>query len=284
VKALDLIGELTAESQNLPEVLAPVLSPEGVVAVINQHPYKFHLELDTSGWFVIRPVSSEKAEVSREAYPYEILKYLGGLPRLYCIVCRRLGNMSWLVYPFNMGDARQRFGHMEFPRAMHLVTQNIEPLQPVETRVMGSTLLFGQIGNLYRSDDNLSGSLGGGMKPDDIKFPFPEIKTVYCILYEEMEERRKREFAEKQKAKLKTLEGRIEDAVSYLGAKLVSFQERGEDLVVRWRDGRRTQQVTVTRDLRLVTAGVCLSGRERQQSLTSAVAVMRDHERMDRDW
>jgi len=192
--------------------------------------------------------------------------------------------MSWLVYPFNMGDARQRFDHMEFPRVMHLVTHNIEPLSPAIARVMGSTLLFGDVSNLYRPDTKLQESLGEGTKPEDIKFSLPELRTVYCILHEEMKERRKRELEEKQKTRMKTLEGRIEDAVSYLGAKLVSFQERGEDLIVRWRDGRTTQQVTVTRDLRLITAGICLSGRERQQSLTSAVAVMRDYEREEDGW
>jgi len=267
VNALDLISELAEEAKNLPEVLAPVISGHGVVAVIDRHPYKFRLNASNTGWFVLRPINSRAAEISREAHPHEIMEYLKALPRLQCISCRRLATESWLVYPFNVGDANQRFS-MEFPRPTHLVNENIEPFQAITCRVMGVHLLYDRISSAWSSDASFQERLGKEISSEDVKFPFPELRTVYEILLADVRERKK-----------KTKEGRIEDAITYLGAELISFTERGEDYVVRWKDGGATRQATVSKELRLLSAGICLNDREREQTLTSTVAVLREYER-----
>lgn len=254
----------------MPEVLAPVLSTGGVVAIINRHPYRFRLKTISMGWLIIKPLSSSRAQTEREAYPYEIGEYLKKLPRLHCIACRRLGPMSWLVYPFNLGDAKQRLGSLEFPRSAYLVTENIEPFQIIACRIMGNSLLYDRLASVQVGWHQFQEQLGA--EATGVKFPSPEFGHVYNILLEDIREQKKQ-----------TTEGRIKDAISYLGAELVSFSERGEDYTVRWKDKGHEHQVTVSRDFRLLTAGICLDGLEREQSLSSVVAVMRQYEEDDYD-
>ena len=78
-----------------------------------------------------------------------------------------------------------------------------------------------------------------------------------------------------EQAKKKTVEGRIKDAVGYLGAELLGFKEFGDGYEVEYRDNGRNYQVRVAGSLRLKSAGICLSGLENQQTLASCVAVMR---------
>ena len=256
-----LMKRLSKEAEALPDILAPVLSSR-VVVMVNNHPYILRVTTKDQGWFVLHPNNTTSASIVREAYPYEIEGYFQKLPRLTCIVCRRLQGKTWLVYPFNTSDAKQKTD-LEFPRPMHLVLDNVEPFFIIRGGLLGTTVLYRGI-----YDSRQSAELGQELEKktsiSKLKNVNPEFRAVYAILEQHLEEERKQ-----------TVVGKIEDAVGYLGAELVSFKEKGEGYIVRWKDQKETHEVTVGKDLKLLSAGICLSGRESQQSLSSTIAVMR---------
>ncbi len=97
-------------------------------------------------------------------------------------------------------------------------------------------------------------------------------------------ERRKLEEAQLQQraAELarwqETLEGRISVALSHTGAALISWRRQGQDqAVVRYRlAGQRFECVINTGTLRIVDAGICLSGADDRLNLSSLPSAVRE--------
>ena len=272
MRTIDLITKLTEESENLPQVIAPVLSREGKVrVVIGTHPYSFLVGVDSPGWYILKPMSSTRAEPVREAEPFEIQKCLRAVPGLRVISVRRLTSASWLVFPYNVSDARGR-GFDVKPQPCHLVDRNLTPFMGVVTRLWGNSLLFDASRIFPAPTEYLAWLEKGSLEPPEVKGCGPEYETVYQMLTEEI-----------RKAQQRTVEGRIRSAVEYLGAELVGFLEEGEGYSVEWRDGGHTYRTRVDSNLRLVSAGICLSRLEHEQTLASTVAVMRRYREYDYD-
>lgn len=274
MKASNIIDRLIEEAGKLPQVLAPVWSDkqQKVIVMINGHPYRLTISprVVGPGWYIIEPISSWEAHPIREAYPYEIMTFLKHLPRLMSISVRRFSRYSWLTYPFNMGDAKQRFRDFQFPKPAYMVKDNLEPFDVITCRVMGDTLLYeskAPIGALYHMREKLKEALANKKSEHNIARANPEFRMVYNILLEEVKRR-----------ELSTVEGKIRDSLEFLGAELVSYEDRGEDYLVRWKDDHgEVHEVIVSRDLRLISAGICLDGLENEQTLTSTVAVMKKY-------
>lgn len=97
-------------------------------------------------------------------------------------------------------------------------------------------------------------------------------------------ERRKLEEAQKQQraAELarwqETLEGRISLALSHTGAELISWRRHGQDqAIVRYRlGGQRFECIIDTGTLRIVDAGICLSGADDRLNLSSLPSAVRE--------
>ena len=261
--AKNIINSLINESKNLPEAIAPVLvDNEKIKVFINNHPYKFKLTNKGSGWSVLKPDSLNSAKIVREAMAFEIDKCLKSVPELRVIVMRRINDSRWIVYPFNVSDAALK-GIDARPLEVFLVNRNLEPFSIISTRIWGNKLIF----DTYISAPNdayYKNLEKGNIEPPKIPGTTPEFKSVYSMLTDEIEKMRKL-----------TIEGQIKTAVEYLGAKLVGFKEFGEGYEVEYRDGGDTYKLRISSGLRLSSAGICLSGLENQQTLTSSVAVMR---------
>ena len=263
MKAKNLINRLSQESKELPDVIAPILiNKSSVRVVVNSHPYRLYVEVPTPGWYVLRPYSSIRAEVVREAEPFEIQECLRLSMSLRTIVMRRINETRWLIFPFNSSDAKsKRFP--SGPLEVFMVDQNLEPFSVIMTRLWGGNLLY----DSYISPPNecLSEDLENGKdQPGLVAGLNPEFKTVYSLLTDEIE-----------RAKKATVEGRIKSAVGYLGASLVGFKEFGDGYEVTFRDNNRTFRTRVSGSLRLISAGICLDDRESEQTLASSVAVFR---------
>ncbi|MDW8028398.1 MAG: hypothetical protein RMK94_08415 [Armatimonadota bacterium] len=84
-------------------------------------------------------------------------------------------------------------------------------------------------------------------------------------------------FEEKQQL---LAERKMRHQLSLLGAQLVSIQQQGENYIIRWRDGRREYMTVLYSPLSVVSAGICLAGREHKFDLASIVGVMREAERL----
>jgi len=263
VEARNLINRLSQESKELPDVIAPVLiNKSSVRVIVNNHPYRLYVEAPAAGWYVLRPTSSTRARVIREAEPFEIQECLRLSTSLRTIVMRRVTESRWLVFPFNLSDAQSK----RFPAGpleVFLVDQNLEPFAVVNTRLWGGNLLYD---NYISSPEGVlsEGIEGGRESPGPTPGLNPEFRTVYSLLTDEIE-----------KAKKATVEGRIKSAVEYLGAELVGFKEFGDGYSVEFRDHGRTFRTKVSGSLRLISAGICLAGKDTEQTLASSVAVFR---------
>jgi hypothetical protein len=263
MKALEIILRLKEESARLPEVIAPVLANKDTVKVfVSGHPYRLDVEAKDPGWYIMQPNSVSTANIVREAMPMEILKCLQVAPKLRMIAMRRVSESRWLAFPFNISDAQSK-GFPIQPMEVFLVNQNLEPFCIISARLWGKALIFDSY--VYPPDIKFAESLDkGSEKPPEVAGMIPEMKTVYSMLTDEIEQAKKR-----------TVEGRIQSAVEYLGAKLVGFREFGDGYEVEYRDGGQSYKVRIAGSLRLKSAGICLSGLENQQTLSSCVAVMR---------
>lgn len=263
MKVDKLLSKLSAESSNLAEVIAPVLNKEGKVrVVIGSHPYTFSVKVNTPGWYIIKPRSSVQAEAVREAQPFEIKQCYQVAPRFRAISVRRLASNSWLVFPFNMSDARSR-GFEVKPQPCHLVDRNLTPFMPIVSRLWFNVLLFDS-SRVSAPREYLNSLERGEPEPPKVRGRGPEFEIVYSMLSEEIKEAQK-----------KTVQGRIRSAVEYLGGEFIGFTEQGEGYTVHWTDGEHTYSSRIDANMRLVSAGICLEGQEYEQTMASTVAVMR---------
>ena len=80
-----------------------------------------------------------------------------------------------------------------------------------------------------------------------------------------------------EEARRTSVEGRLADALTHAGGKMLAFLERADAYTVTYQIGNQQHISTVRKDdLTVITAGICLSGRDRDFDLASLVGVMRE--------
>lgn len=283
MKTLELIEELAAEGRALREriILAPV--PEGQQAFVNVlidgRPYRLKVKRLSPGWWLLRPLSDYEAELFEEPQPWQIARYLKELPAMRVIAVHRLSKRAWLVYPWNSGDAQQRGWPMlstaPQPRALHIVCGAVRPFDVLVARVLGNLLLYDEPDRrlLWAS---LSARLREAFENDwkkspSVKGASVEMRAVFSLLQNRMLKEQKR-----------TLRGRIEAALLYSGATLKAWTERGQGYEVVWEHEGREYRMLIKPDLFVESAGICLSGRDSDYSLSAIVHVMAEARRLGR--
>lgn len=279
VEAINILNRLAHEAENLPDILAPVFSKESIVKVlIHNHAYSFKVSTSEPDWYILHPKNSTLAEVVKKAERFEIQRALRDQSSLRVIAIRRFRESSWLVFPFNKSDAESRGFNLE-PKVCHLVTQNLQPFVTLGARLWGSDLVFDP-GRLRPAPKELLSSLSAREKTMPVVKGLPsEFRIVYNLLTEEI-----------KRSELASVEGKLRDSVEFLGGTLIGYSESGESYIVRWQANDRTFETRVSRDLRLQSAGMCLDGGERLQTLTSSVGIQqgfvkgRDPYDDDYDW
>jgi len=291
-KALELIRELEAQAARLREhrILAPIVEAKQhrVTTLIEGTPYHLRLSRTEPGWWRLRPLSDHEAEVLDEPMPYEVIEYLEQLPAIRVIAVYRLGKRSWLVYPWNAGDARQRGwpsapgAHERYvpqPQPLHLVTAPaMRPFDALVARMLDNLLLFDEYDRrtLWAPlADELRECLERREWQPSIGELTPELLSALSLHRHRflLEEKRriKREEAERQK----TLEGRLRSALEYSGAQLRAWVELGKGYEVVWEHEGEEYRTVIRQDLFVENAGICLSGRDSDYNLAAIVHVMR---------
>ncbi len=76
--------------------------------------------IELEDWGIFQPVDAKMAMLISPAEVWQIDEYLRSLPLLRSRLAYRLQNQTWLAYPINEADMRQRFGHVR-PIVVHLV-------------------------------------------------------------------------------------------------------------------------------------------------------------------
>jgi len=268
-RVLDLIDELAAAERRLGEFIAPVRrSSRTVVAWVEGLAKPLALRRrrgeEAEGFLVLRPCSDFECEMVRAATRAERQAYLERLPRVRSILID-----DEMGYP--AGEAERRLGLNGPHRIGFVQGQRFETIQG---RFDGCNVWFEAVVERRRARA--------------LREVFDEAPTVEAV-------RRVPGLTPAHRAGVELLlererarvsdwtEERLRQALSHAGGMLLEWQERPDHYWVRWEVDGQVHTSAVGKDsLEVVTAGVCLSGRDADFDLTSLVSVMREGAR--RHW
>jgi hypothetical protein len=182
-----------------------------------------------------------------------------------------LRGRSWLAYPLNESDMRQRFSAPK-PIAVHLV-KDARQYDSVAVRFDGNAWWFEDPDT--RSDPRAAEHLREAQRaltlPEELHFKdmTPEMRTAYAIgVRSELERNEKALRARDRK--------RVGDALALSGGGLREMHDRGDYWQVEWAtaDGAVHTSAITKADLTVLSSGICLSGRDRDFDLQSLVGVV----------
>ncbi|MEB3283586.1 MAG: hypothetical protein VKK42_32155 [Lyngbya sp.] len=240
----------------------------GLVYTFTPQPQNFE------GWGIFKPINQKTAEVLEEAILPEIAEYLQQFKSCRLRLVCKLRSKTWLAYPINEADFKQRFGKVK-PVPVHLVTEGLA-FEQIVAGWDGSNFWFEE---LDRRDDlilveNLQNALKELTEPQALRFAglTPEMRTVYDLVIQQTEE-----FSQENRD-----ERRLKKALKQGGGELQKFQDRGDYWTVEWTtsEGESHSSAISKSDLTVLGAGICLSGYDRNFDLQSLVGVVegRDNE------
>jgi hypothetical protein len=237
----------------------------GLVTTFTPRPREFQ------GWGIFQPVDAETARLVEEAGLPEVGQYLRRLPAVRLRLATALKGQTWLAYPVNEADARQRWGAAK-PVAVHLVTEGAV-FEPVVVRWDGAACWFEGVDR--RADPMVAEKLREAQKavtpPEALRFPgiTPEMRAVYDLAAQQL-----KEFQAVRQPRQD--EDRLRAALRLAGGSLREYRDRGDFWLVEWttRDGERHTSAIAKRDLTVISAGICLDGGDRAFDLQSLVGVV----------
>ncbi|MEP0874115.1 hypothetical protein NDA01_30915 [Trichocoleus desertorum AS-A10] len=238
----------------------------GMVYTLAPQPRQFE------GWGLFQPIDQQTATLIAEADLPDIAAYLQHFPTLRLRLAYRLHNQTWLAYPVNEADMRQRFKTVK-PVPVHLVIEG-DTFEQIISRRNGASCWFEEIDR--RDDPTIAETLQSNLKQlvpvEELQFKgiTPEMRSLYDLVAQRTEG-----FAQPQQD-----EKRLRQALKLGGGELHQFHDRGEYWTVDWTtsDGVRHASAIAKADLTVVSSGICLSGRDRDFDLQSLVGVMEHQE------
>lgn len=269
-----LIHELADRERELAQCrfLAPCVRGGKVCTRIAGLIYTYHPHpRNSEGWGVFRPRDAATACWDSTATLSQIDAYLGLLMPIRLHLAKPLRGRTWLAYPGNEGDARQRLGGCK-PVPVHLVGRGAA-LETVLARWDGTVFWFEDLDRSAdpRLAEALRESLQAGIPAGAIRHKglTPELKTAYALARGEAAG-----YACRRPPP--SARDRLHQALEMAGGRLRDFQDRGDYWLVEWhtRDGERHSSAIAKQDLTVVSAGICLSGQDRHFDLHSLVGVV----------
>ena len=283
---LDLIHEL--DDHRPSTFLAPVLDADRVRvhAVQDNIPYTFTVQSEP-GWWILEPLSN-KTKAQRVGPPrtmLDVTNYLKVLPRFLTIALFRVRNNTWLVVPFNSADAEQRGWLNGEPRELHLVRHRIQPLDVINARQLGGSLIYGSMSMAYGHSAEMNRMRQNLLNCHfEMTIDIPGMAQAIDIIQQHIQEQRRMTKLKAAKERRSSVEEQLKWHLEFMGAELTSWHESGETYRVHWRHEGRNYSMDVARSGFLESAGVCLEGTDRNHNLSSAVAVMRRHRELGRTY
>jgi hypothetical protein len=269
-----LLNQLAADEAQLRETqfLAPCVRGGQVRTRVSGMVYTFAPRpRDFEGWGIFQPVSAETAEMVEEAGLPQVAAYLQRLLPLRLRLAHGLRGQTWLAYPVNESDARQRWGAAR-PVPVHLVSEGAA-FEVVVARWDRGAWWFEEVDR--RADPQQAEQLRAAKRaitlPEAVRFKgiTPEMRTAYHLAAQQ---------AQEFQALLQSRrdEARLRESLRMAGGELREFHDRGDFWLVEWttRDGERHTSAISRRELTVVSAGICLSGRDRDFDLQSLVGVV----------
>lgn len=273
-----LLNQIAAQEAQLTETqfIAPCVGGGRVRTRVAGMVYTFVPKpANFEGWGVFQPVDEKKAVVVEEADLPQIEEYLGQFPAVRLWLAYQLKGKTWLAYPMNESDARQRTGVAK-PVAVHLVTDGGK-FEPVVARSPDGKSWWFEAQD-RKADPMATEEMKRLFKkltpPDELKFKgmTPEMRVVYQLVAQQTADFTKKALHQMD-------EKRLRKALRQGGGELVDFQDKAGDYwLVEWTtaNGERHSSAIAKSDLTVISAGICLSGFDRHFDLQSLVGVVED--------
>jgi hypothetical protein len=226
---------------------------------------------DFEGWGIFEPEDERRARLVEEAGPRRIAEYLDGFKQIRLRLVYRTGGRSWLASAVNEADARQRLGTVE-PKPVHLVGEGAQ-FDQIVARFDGAACWFEEMDR--RADPLHAERLREALRCDTPtaqlgwKNCTPEMRECYALARERC--------VAQGKLRQPPDSERLAEALAFDGGELVNFTDRGDCWEVMWKapdSGYMYSSVIEKRDLTVVSAGICLDGRDRDFDLQSLVRVV----------
>ncbi len=268
-----ILNQLAAQEGKLldTQFIAPCVRGGKVRTRIGGMIYTFKPQLrNFEGWAIFQPVNETIVAVVDEPNLPQLAEYLQLLVPIRLQLAHVLQGQTWLAYPINESDAKQRTGFAK-PVPVHLVTEGSQ-FEPIVARWDGDSWWFEDIDR--RADPMASEELRAALKqltfPQELRFKgmTPEMRTIY-----ELVTRNLKDFDPKVQD-----ERRLKRALNIGGGELQDFRDRDDYWLVEWtsRTGERHSSAIAKKDLTVMSAGICLSGEDMKFDLQSLVGVVED--------
>lgn len=272
---LAMINRLALEEESVlsRSFVAPVLRGQQVAVRVAGIAYTMSVvEEGFEGWAVLKAVNARQATVCSEASLEQIKKYLHLLPRFRLVLLDYFDHQLWAVQA-STADSRVR---IDGPVPLQLA-QRPARFETVCARFDGATFWFESVDR--RRDPTVARSLRAALQsdvsPEQVRVlnAVPQEKLAYRILWL----REHPDRAGMQMSQQTDLQ-RIQGALRHAGAQLEGmWQESSDQIAVRYLvDGSPHVSRIRPGDLSVISAGICLSGRDQDFDLTSLVGVMRE--------
>ena len=269
-KILSQLAALEAQLLNT-QFLAPCVRGGKVRIRVGSMVYTFQPQPQNfEGWAIFGPINEKIAAVVDEPSLPQLAEYLQLLIPVRLQLACVLQWQTWLAYPVNESDAKQRIGVAK-PVPVYLVTEGSQ-FEQVVAGWDGHCLWFEEIDR--RADPLHSEELRAALKkltfPEEVRFKgmTPEMRTVY-----ELVSRNIKDFEPKVRD-----ERRLQRALKMGGGELRGFCDRNDYWLVEWTSGsgERHSSAIAKNDLTVMSAGICLSGDDMKFDLQSLVGVVED--------
>jgi len=266
-----ILSQLAAQEGQLldTQFLAPCVRGGRVRTRIGGMTYLFQASPHNfEGWAIFKPVNEKIAAVIEEPILPQVAEYLQLLVPIRLQLACVLQGQTWLAYPVNESDAKQRTGVAK-PVAVHLVTKGSQ-FEPIVARWDGNCLWFEEVDR--RADPLLAEQLKAALKklilPQEVRFKgmTPEMRTVYELVCRNI-----KDFDPKVR-----VEQRLQRALKMGGGELRDFCDRQNYWLVEWTSGsgEHHSSAIAKNDLTVMSAGICLSGLDNDFDLQSLVGVV----------
>ncbi|NJK74678.1 MAG: hypothetical protein HC849_24460 [Oscillatoriales cyanobacterium RU_3_3] len=222
------------------------------------------------GWAIFQPVNDKIAAVIEEPSLPQLTEYLQLLIPVRLLLAFPLKGQTWLAYPVNESDAKQRTGSAK-PVPVHLVTEGSQ-FEQIVARWDGYAWWFEEIDR--RADplpaEELKTALKKLILPESVRFKgmTPEMRSTYELVCRNIPD-----FDPKMRD-----EKRLQAALKMGGGELREFRDRADYWLVEWTSsaGEHHSSAIAKSDLTVIGAGICLSGFDRNFDLQSLVGVVED--------
>lgn len=270
---LNLISSLGEKEKNIKRerVISPVFQNREIVARIEGVVCRLRISKVTDGWWKFKPRNLKRAAVDEEASFIEKDQYLNCLTKVRMVLVYKKDGTYFAVPQKN-----NKIGLSESSLVpVYLVSDDeVQSFCWVNARFDGANFWYHEPD--FRADPSKADYLGKAFEdftnPDKIQYSglTVEEKIAYTLRYRFDDE-----------AKKASVDYQIKKDVEFAGGSFVRYLERNDHFSVTYKVGRQQYTSYVTKDPshHVLTAGICLSGHDRDYDLTSLITVLKEGQR-----